>query len=165
MCHGEYIMRRKKLQPWESVMKGIKPTSSLNNMIIYTNPPPAQRNGRLLGLPSQPRGRGRAWVPAARGRRLLAWLRRPSSSGAGHPHSLPPQLPGPRAPGATSGSLRPLAVRAHRPSPSVPSVGVPRTVFPGSRSWALALPVSSTACRGETGSRSGLQAAVGAGRG
>lgn len=29
-------------------MKGIKPTSYLNNMIIYTNPPPAGRNGRLL---------------------------------------------------------------------------------------------------------------------
>lgn len=55
-------MRRKKLQPWESVMKGIKPTSYLNNMIIYTNPQPARRNGRepawrtAAGPPSQRAG-------------------------------------------------------------------------------------------------------------
>lgn len=74
-------------------MKGIKPTSYFNNMIIYTNPPPAGRNGRLLGLPSQPQGRGRAWAPGGLGHRLPAWLRRSSSSEAGR--SLPPQLPGP----------------------------------------------------------------------
>lgn len=45
-------------------MKGIKPTSYLNNMIIYTNPPPAGRNGRLLlGRPSQPRGQGEPRAP------------------------------------------------------------------------------------------------------
>lgn len=45
------------------------------------------------------------------------------------PRSLLPQLPGARAPGTTSGPPRLLAVRAHRPSLSVPSAGMPWTVL------------------------------------
>lgn len=52
----EYITRREKLQPWEPVMKGIKPTSYLNNTIIYTEPPPAA--GRAGALPGRGCGRG-----------------------------------------------------------------------------------------------------------
>lgn len=68
-------------------MKGIKPTSYLNNMIIYTNPPPAGGNGRLLGLPSQPWGRGEAWAPEPReaGRGCACHLRPGAGLAASHP--------------------------------------------------------------------------------
>ena len=72
-------------------MKGIKPTSYLNNMIIYINPPPAGGNGRLLGcLPSRGVG-ARPGLPShgEQGGRV------PPSPWGG-PCRLPPQLPGPR---------------------------------------------------------------------
>lgn len=87
MCHGEFITRRKKLQPWESVMKGIKPTSYLNNMIIYTDPQPTRRNGPERSLADR---RGAA-LPASR----------PGAAQAGGP------VGGPRRSGFGSG--RPLA--------------------------------------------------------
>lgn len=103
-------------------MKGIKPTSYLNNMIIYTNPQPARRNGReaawrlLLGQPSQragpggPRGAERKGEErrggGPQGSGLQAWL--PCPQGCSHSlqsrpqegRDLPPcsQLSGPCAP-------------------------------------------------------------------
>ena len=57
-------------------MKGIKPTSYLNNMIIYTNPQPARRKGRdcclpglLPGQPSSTTGPGGGRAPCPRGAR------------------------------------------------------------------------------------------------
>lgn len=52
-------------------MKGIKPTSYLNNMIIYTNPQPAGGRGETAacrgccrGNPPAPQGQGEAGCPA-----------------------------------------------------------------------------------------------------
>lgn len=57
-------------------MKGIKPTSYLNNMITYTNPQPARRKGSdcclpglLPGQPSSTTGPGGARVPCPWGAR------------------------------------------------------------------------------------------------
>lgn len=138
-------------------MKGIKPTSYLNNMIIYTSRPPAGRSGGLrwdsfpsLRVGARPghlhRGdaASRPPVPAA------------TSALERGPRSLLSWLPAP---------LHLLAVGAHRPSLSLPSAGTPRTGLPGLTVMSTSTACVHTACRGDTGTRSGVQATVGAGRG
>lgn len=138
MCHGEYIMRRKKLQPWESVMKGIKPTSYLNNMIIYTDL--SQPGGR--GEPAAWRGcAGLGSGGPACSRSMLPpgdHTRRSACTQALGLPGLPPQLSGPCVPCAVLGAPSPTTPRtrvARHPSlrlaELVPWTGAPWTVLSG----------------------------------
>lgn len=100
-------------------MKGIKPTSYLNNMIIHTNPQPARRNGRegcLAGPPlGQPSQHCRTEVKSGH----------PCLSGGGSGASGPPH------PAALP--LHPERGLGRGPPPSYPNSGlhVPRMVLGG----------------------------------